>query len=295
MTTQTPHSLTLTTSTTLPIHKASLLSACLAANALTFGTYTLKSGRQSPYFFNAGSLHTGTLLRTLSHAFAVTISSSFGSRSSAADTSGGVAEAGALPESSASIWQGEEAPAATTHAGTSEEKGGFDIIFGPAYKGIPLCCTTVESLARLDPNQFGDISYCFDRKTAKTYGDGGRVVGAPLKGKRVLVVDDVITAGTAIREAVGVIREQGGVVVGIVVALDRGERAPSRRERGEDVKEGDDDEEKMSAIGMVRREFDIPVTAVLTLDDIIEGYRAIGDEEDIRRLEEYREKYKAVD
>lgn len=248
--------------TALPPHKSALLSACLSAGCLAFGNFTLKSGRQSPYFFNAGSLHTGNLLSTLSHAFATTISSSFGA-------------------------------ASDSNASDPLADPGFDVIFGPAYKGIPLACTTVEALARLNAQRFGNISYCFDRKTPKTYGDGGRVVGAPMQGKRVLVVDDVITAGTAIREAMKIITEQGGTLVGIVVALDRQEKAPSAAEMGLDNKNGE--EERMSAIGMVRKEFSLPVIAVLTLDDIIEGYKAIGTRDDIERLEDYREKYKAID
>lgn len=199
----------------------------------------------------------------------------------------------ALTESSAPVWEGTAVAADTAGATSGSADCGFDVVFGPAYKGIPLCCTTVEALAQLSPTIYGDISYCFDRKTAKTYGDGGRVVGAPLKGKRVLIVDDVITAGTAIREAINTIKEQGGSVVGIVVALDRQERSPSKKERGEAGVDGE--EASMSAIGMVRKEFGIPVTAVLTLDDIIEGYRALGSPEDIRSLEEYRQQYGSSD
>ena len=289
MATTTPQALAITTSTTLSPHKSSLLSACLSANSLTFGTYTLKSGRQSPYFFNAGSLHTGKLLRTLSHAFAVTIADNFGPSKQAQPL-----QNGQEPESSAAIWEGTAIAADTVGATQGSRDCGFDVVFGPAYKGIPLCASIVVALAGVDDAKYGDISYTFDRKTAKTYGDGGRVVGAPLKGKRVLIVDDVITAGTAIREAMNIIKEQGGTVVGIVVALDRQERAPSAKERGE-TGAAEGEEETMSAIGQVRKEFDIPVTAVLTLDDIIEGYKAIGNDEDIRRLEEYRTRYTASD
>ena len=112
-------------------------------------------------------------------------------------------------------------------------------------------------------------------------------MGAPLKGKRVLIVDDVVTAGTAKREAIGKIRNEGGIVVGIVVALDRMEKLPSP--------DGDDSTPMPSAIGEIRKEYGIPVLSILTLDDIIGGLKGRSSEEDIRRLEEYRAKYKASD
>jgi orotate phosphoribosyltransferase len=141
-------------------------------------------------------------------------------------------------------------------------------------------------LADLDGEKYGTICYSFDRKEAKDHGEGGNIVGAPLKGKRVLIVDDVVTAGTAKREAIDKIQKEGGIVAGILVALDRMEKLPA---------DGDDSKPGPSAIGELRREYGIPVLSILTLDDIIEGLKGIGSEKDIRSMEEYRAKYKASD
>ncbi|KAF1812084.1 orotate phosphoribosyltransferase [Eremomyces bilateralis CBS 781.70] len=237
-------------SPSIPPHKSSFLSHCLSADALSFGTYTLKSGRQSPYFFNAGLFHRGPLIRAISTAFAHTLAST------------------PLP---------------------------FDVLFGPAYKGIPLAATVVDKLAGLDEERYGNVSYSFNRKEAKDHGEGGSIVGAGLKGKRVVIIDDVITAGTAIREAIEVIEREGGKLVGIVVAFDRQERMPSASEKGEGGEEGT----KASAIGEVRRQYGIPVLAILTLDDLIayvkEQKGSFGTEEDMTRLEEYRSRYRATD
>jgi len=163
----------------------------------------------------------------------------------------------------------------------------FEIIFGPAYKGIPLAVATADKLADLEPKRYGKICYSFDRKEAKDHGEGGNIVGAPLKGKRVLIVDDVVTAGTAKREAIDKIRKEGGIVVGILVALDRKEKLPASN--------GDDSTPMPSAIGEIRKEYGIPVLSILTLDDIIGGLRGISSEENIKTMEEYRAKYKASD
>lgn len=163
----------------------------------------------------------------------------------------------------------------------------FDIVFGPAYKGIPLASSTIDKLAALDPKNYEHICYSFDRKEAKDHGEGGNIVGAPLKGKKVLVVDDVITAGTAKREAIAKIQNEGGTVVGIVVALDRMEKLPSP--------DGDDSKPMPSAIGELRKEYSLPIFAILTLDDIIEGTKNFATEDDIRRTEQYRARYKASD
>ncbi|KAJ4300452.1 orotate phosphoribosyltransferase [Collariella sp. IMI 366227] len=163
----------------------------------------------------------------------------------------------------------------------------FDIVFGPAYKGIPLATAATIKLGQLDSATYGTKCYSFDRKEAKDHGEGGNIVGAPLKGKRVLIVDDVITAGTAKREAIAKIEKEGGVVAGIVVALDRMEKLPSPN--------GDDSKPMPSAIGELRKEYGLPIFAILTLDDIIAGMKEFASEEDIRRTEEYRAKYKATD
>lgn len=233
-----------TSSSALPTYKRDFLHACTSSSCLTFGTYTLKSGRISPYFFNIGVFHKARLLSALSLAFANTIAA---------------------------------------HSDPSPLD--FDILFGPAYKGIPLACTTVEKLASVDEKRFGEISYAFNRKEVKAYGDGGSIVGAPLKGKKVLIIDDVMTAGTAVNEAVDIIKQQGGTLVGIVIALDRQEKTPAKEGESEDAP-------RKSAVEQVRERHGVPVVAVLTLDDIIEGYKAIGTNDDVKRLEEYREKYK---
>lgn len=146
---------------------------------------------------------------------------------------------------------------------------------------------TTGILAQLDSSIYSTISYSFDRKEKKDHGEGGGIVGAPLNGKRVLIVDDVVTAGTAKREAIAKIEAEGGIVAGIVVALDRMEKLPG--------KDGDDTKAMPSAIGEIRKEFNIPVLAILTLDDIIEGLKGKIREEDIRSMEAYRETYKASD
>lgn len=237
----------MSTSTTIAPYKAEFLKAAIDGGVLKFGRFELKSKRISPYFFNAGNFYRADLLRAISTAFAKTI-----------------IEAASGPSSLE-----------------------FDIVFGPAYKGIALATTTVDKLADLEPEQFGKMCYSFDRKEAKDHGEGGNIVGAPLKGKKVLIVDDVVTDGTAKREAIDKIRKEGGIVVGIVVALDRMEKLVSQ--------DGDDTKPMPSAIGSIRKEYGIPVMAILTLEDIIEGLKQNGADDDIKRMEEYRAKYKASD
>jgi orotate phosphoribosyltransferase len=163
----------------------------------------------------------------------------------------------------------------------------FDVIFGPAYKGIPLANSTIANLTLIDPKTYGQKAYSFDRKEAKDHGEGGTIVGAPLKGKKVLIVDDVITAGTAKREAISKIQQQGGTVVGIIVALDRMEMLPSP--------DGDGTKRMPSAIGELRKEYGLPIIAILTLDDVINGMKSFASDDDVRRMEEYRAKWKATD
>jgi orotate phosphoribosyltransferase len=161
----------------------------------------------------------------------------------------------------------------------------------PAYKGIPLVCATLLELHRLDPHTWSSVSYSFDRKEVKDHGEGGGIVGASLKGKNVLVIDDVITAGTAMRDTLKKVSQEGGKVVGFAVALDRVEKMPGPRE-----KEGiDDGEPRMSAMGQIRKEFGVQTTSIASLDDLIELLRGKGNEEDMKRLEEYRRKYMATD
>ncbi|ORY10328.1 phosphoribosyltransferase-like protein [Clohesyomyces aquaticus] len=231
----------------LPTYKETFLKDCVNAGALKFGTFTLKSKRISPYFFNAGLFHRADLLRSISSAYAHTLKA-----------------------------HGESDPAFQ-----------FDVLFGPAYKGIPLAAATVDKLADLDIDKYGKKSYSFNRKEAKDHGEGGSIVGASLKGQKVVIVDDVITAGTAIREAIDIIKKEGGELVGIIVAFDRLEKTPSATD--------DDGTPRPSAIGEVRKQYGIPVLAILTLDDVVEYLRSLGSAEDLKRLDEYRAKYKASD
>lgn len=233
-------------------YKATLLPLLISNNVLSFGTFVLKSGRESPYFFTSSLLHTAPLLRATSAAYASVLSAE---------------------------------PFVSTVDGTT--KPDFDIIFGPAYKGIPICAAVTNELAVRDsltasPNGTWDnVSYSFNRKEAKAHGEGGNIVGAPLKGKRVVIVDDVITAGTALREAVDIIQKEGGIVAGVVVLLDREERVS--------------DNESKSAIGVAQRDLggNIPIRAVIGLNDLIEQ---LGDKigaTEIQRLKDYRARYGA--
>ncbi|KAI9800867.1 MAG: orotate phosphoribosyltransferase [Sarcosagium campestre] len=163
----------------------------------------------------------------------------------------------------------------------------IDVLFGPAYKGIPLATAATEKLADLDRDRFGRLSYAFNRKEAKDHGEGGNIVGCPLKGKNVVIVDDVITAGTAIREAIDIIEREGGKLTAIIVALDRMEKMPAEQD--------DDPAPRQSAIGQVRQRYGVPVLSILTLDEIIDGLSGLGTAEDIRRLGDYRDRYRASD
>jgi len=192
---------------TVLTHRARFLQLALRADALRFGDYTLKSGRHSPYFFNAGHFNSGALLAELAGCYADAIDAQ----------------------------------------GT-----GFDLLFGPAYKGIPLATALACEYAR----RGRDLPLAFNRKEAKAHGEGGMLIGASPAGKRVLIVDDVITAGTAIREALAIIGDAGGTTAGIVIALDRQEAvdpAISRR----------------SAAQTVADEHGVPVIAVASLADLL--------------------------
>ncbi|MGY2373705.1 orotate phosphoribosyltransferase [Pseudomonas sp. SDO524_S393] len=173
---------------------------------LRFGEFTLKSGRTSPYFFNAGLFNSGSALAQLGRFYAAAI-----------------VESG-IP---------------------------FDVLFGPAYKGIPLAAATAVALAE---HHGQDLPWCFNRKEAKAHGEGGSLVGAPLKGD-VLIIDDVITAGTAIREVMQIIASQDGAkAAGVLIALNRQERG-----NGE-----------LSAIQEVERDFGIPVVSIVSLNQVLQ-------------------------
>lgn len=185
-------------------YQRQFIEFALSKQVLKFGEFTLKSGRISPYFFNAGLFNTGRDLALLGRFYAE-----------------------ALVDANVE----------------------FDVLFGPAYKGIPIATTTAVALAE---HHDRDVPYCFNRKEAKDHGEGGNLVGSPLKG-RIMLVDDVITAGTAIRESMDIIAAQGATLAGVLIALDRQERG-----RGE-----------LSAIQEVERDYQCNVTSIITLGDLI--------------------------
>src|SRR5689334_6879379 len=185
-------------------YQREFLELALRRNVLRFGEFTLKSGRVSPYFFNAGLFDSGAALLALGRAFAE----------------------------------------AALRSGMS-----FDMLFGPAYKGIALATATAIALA----DRHGrDVPVAFNRKEAKDHGEGGVLIGAPLRG-RVLIVDDVITAGTSVRESLALIRAQGAEPAGVLIALDRQERGQGTR----------------SATQELTAEFGIPTTAIARLTDLL--------------------------
>jgi orotate phosphoribosyltransferase len=149
-----------------------------------------------------------------------------------------------------------------------------------------LATAITARLAELDEERFGSLCYSFNRKEAKDHGEGGTIVGCPLKNKRVLIVDDVITGGVAVRQAIDIIKHEGGELSGIIVCMDRQERVAST---------DDDSGPGPSAIGEVSRQYGVPVLSILKLDDIIDGLRETGTKDDIERLEAYRKKYRASD
>ncbi|MDR0277606.1 MAG: orotate phosphoribosyltransferase [Paucimonas sp.] len=194
---------------------------------LRFGEFTLKSGRTSPYFFNAGLFNSGSALAQLGRCYAAAI---------------------------------------------VDSKIPFDVLFGPAYKGIPLAAATAVQLA--EQHQL-DVPWCFNRKEAKDHGEGGSLVGAPLAGD-VLIIDDVITAGTAIREVMQIIKAQEARAAGVLIALNREERG-----NGE-----------LSAIQEVERDFGIPVVSIVSLTQVLEF---LADDPQLKQhlpaVEAYRAQY----
>lgn len=209
------------------MNKNQFIEFVMQAGVLKLGEFTLKSGRKSPYFFNAGLFNTGGQLATLAKGYA-----------------------DALAES------GIE----------------FDVLFGPAYKGIPLAATTSVALAQ--DHQI-DKPYAFNRKEAKDHGEGGNIVGHALEGK-VLIIDDVITAGTAIREAIDIIKANGAEPAGVLIALDRMEKGQT----------------ELSAIQEVEAEYGIPVASIIDLNDIINYLKTQPDMQIyLDAMVEYRKEY----
>ena len=159
------------------------------------------------------------------------------------------------------------------------------MLFGPAYKGIAIAAVTIDKLLDVDPGRFGEVSCCYNRKEAKDHGEAGVIVGGDLKGKRVMIIDDVVTAGTAKREAINLIHAQGGVVVGIIVALDRMEK----------ISGTDDDRPGPSAMSKIRSEYGFPVLSILNLDNIITGLRGRGNINEAKECADYAARYRATD
>jgi orotate phosphoribosyltransferase len=202
------------------------IELAIAQQALTFGEFTLKSGRISPYFFNAGKFCSGAALWQLARCYAETLRAS------------GVQ---------------------------------FDVLFGPAYKGIPLAAATACALME----QFSiDVPYAYNRKEVKDHGEGGMLVGAKLSG-RVMIIDDVITAGTAVREVTDIIRTAGAEPIGVIIGLNRQERG-----RGE-----------LSAIQEVERDYGIPVFSIIAVDDILHYLQTQGATAQFTNVQKYRDQY----
>ncbi len=201
----------------------------IASDVLRFGSFTLKSGRESPYFFNAGLFASGGALARLGRYYAAAIVDS------------GI---------------------------------GFDMLFGPAYKGIPLATTTAVALA---DHHDRDLPYAFNRKEAKDHGEGGVIVGAPLAG-RVLIIDDVISAGTSVRASLELIEAAGAEAAGVAIALDRQERGTGA----------------LSAVQQVEQEYGLPVAAIVRLEQLVEFLaedEAMADP--LAAIRDYRQRYGA--
>ncbi len=208
-------------------YKNEFIDLALELGVLKFGEFTLKSGRTSPYFFNAGLFNTGYAAARLGRYYAQTVAKS-----------------------------GIE----------------FDMLFGPAYKGIPLVALTAAALAE---HHGIDVPYAYNRKEAKAHGEGGTTVGAPVEG-RVLIIDDVITAGTAVREAYHSIEALGADVAGLVISLDRQERGQGEQ----------------SAVQELKDALDIPVTSIVRLDDLVIRLEETSDYgEFLEPVLAYRKKY----
>lgn len=208
-------------------YQREFIEFALAQDVLRFGEFELKSGRISPYFFNAGLFNSGAALAQLGRFYAAAIEQS-----------------------------GVE----------------YDVMLGPAYKGIPLAATTAVALAE---HHDRDVPYAFNRKEAKTHGEGGNVVGAKLSG-RVLIIDDVITAGTAVREVMALIEQHQAKPAAVVIAL-------NRQEKGK----GD-----LSAIQEVERDYGIPVVSIISLENLLEYLQEKGHDEALwARITAYRKAY----
>ncbi|KLU14217.1 MULTISPECIES: orotate phosphoribosyltransferase [Xenorhabdus] len=208
-------------------YQREFIELALEKQVLKFGEFTLKSGRKSPYFFNAGLFNTGRDLALIGRFYA----------------------------------------AALLDSGIQ-----CDLLFGPAYKGIPIATTTAVALAE---HHDIDMPYCFNRKEAKDHGEGGSLVGSPLQGN-VVVVDDVITAGTAIRESMEIIKQHGATLSGVILCLDRQERG----------------RETLSAIQEVEHDYHCQVFSIITLNDLVSYLRENPEmQSHLEAVEAYRKEY----
>jgi len=208
-------------------YQSEFIDLCVRQGVLRFGSFRLKSGRESPYFFNAGLFSTGAAIGAVGRAYAAAIMA-------------------------------------------SDVK--FDMLFGPAYKGIPLATITAAALAEQGGR---NLPYAFNRKESKDHGEGGNIIGGPLSGA-VLIIDDVITAGTAIRESIDIIRAAGARPAGVLLALDRQERGS---------------ETGLSAVQEVREQFAIPVIAVIGLQELMQYMQGLGRSVELAGMQAYRERY----
>jgi orotate phosphoribosyltransferase len=211
----------------IPAYQSDFIDLCVRLGVLRFGSFTLKSGRESPYFFNAGLFNTGEAIAAVGRAYSAAVTAS---------------------------------------------ELQFDMLFGPAYKGIPLVTITAAALAE---HAGRNLPFAFNRKETKDHGEGGNIIGSPLRGG-VLIVDDVITAGTAIRESIDIIRAAGARPAGVLLALDRQERGP---------------QSGSSAVQEVRDQYGIPVVAVVTLADLMQHISLQGRTDDLLRMQAYRERH----
>jgi orotate phosphoribosyltransferase len=212
-------------------YQSEFIELCMRLGVLKFGEFKLKSGRESPYFFNAGLFSSGAAIAAVGKAYADAVMAS--------DIS-------------------------------------FDMLFGPAYKGIPLVTAATAALAE---HHGIDLPFAFNRKESKDHGEGGLIVGSPLTG-RVLIVDDVITAGTAIRDSIEIIRAAGAHPAGVLLALDRQERGTVS---------------PLSAVQEVREQFGMPVIAVISLSDLMQHMGTLGRDADLAAMAAYQDRYGLAD
>lgn len=208
-------------------YKRQFIQFALEREVLRFGEFTLKSGRKSPYFFNAGLFNTGKDLALLGRFYAE-----------------------ALIDCNLE----------------------YDVIFGPAYKGIPIVAATVVALSE---HHNIEIPYCFNRKEAKDHGEGGNLVGSSIKDKRVMLVDDVITAGTAIRESMQILENNRSKLSGVLISLDRQEKGRGER----------------SAIQEIKQTYHCDVISIITLTDLIDYLEQDGKTAELAQVKAYRDCY----